>query len=243
MLTSLYIRLEHNHDTSTQTIAASHASALLPTPSLTMTNLYNRDHLSVITGQSKLGVALFLEGRFGEAEHVHRHVYNERARILGRNHHDTIKSMANIAMVINELGHHAQAEQMYTEALSLFQFIAGAEHADTIMTYTNLATSLYDQGRFEAADEAINAALPLIQQRYGWYHEEYLEALEFHAIVLDAMKLYPAALEVAKWAYDHRRLTSGEWHQATLRVHHHLQYLIADCDTGRAAGRLIVGAE
>jgi tetratricopeptide (TPR) repeat protein len=178
-----------------------------------------------------MGIALFYEGHLQEAEHIHRYVYSERQRILGNGHHETIKSRANIAMTINEMGHYAQAETLYRGALTLFQLIIGPTHPDTIKTYTNLATNLHDQGRYEDADDVVTTILPTMQSIQGEEaHGNYIEALEFHSILLHWMQMYAIALDVAGQVYEQRLISVGYAHYDTQRALSHVRDLAENCE-------------
>jgi tetratricopeptide (TPR) repeat protein len=201
-------------------------------------HLYDPNDLFVIAGWSNMGIALFYQGRFDEAEYYHRHVYQERARLLGHNHHETIKSKAYIA--INEMGRSTEAETMYLEALSLSQAFIGPTHPDTLKTYHNLATALYDQGRYKDADEAITAALPFMRSTYGSDHAEYLEALEFRAIILHCLELYSAALEVVSLVYGRRLIVLGYRHESTQKAYLHLKDLAENCKEEEHAITIVV---
>ncbi|KAH8722581.1 hypothetical protein GQ44DRAFT_711687 [Phaeosphaeriaceae sp. PMI808] len=175
-----------------------------------------------------MGVRLFCEGRLDEAEHLHRYAYTARRRLLGDKHPETISSKANIAMTMNEKGQHREAETMYREALLFFESALGRSHPNTLKTYTNLATSLHDQGKYEQASEAVITALPALKLTYGTGHEEFLVALEFHAILLHCLQMHAAALRVAKQVYKQRLRSSGYEHDDTQRVLSHVRDLAED---------------
>jgi hypothetical protein len=94
---------------------------------------------------------------------------------------------------------------LYREALELFQLITEPTHSDTIKTYTSIATNLHDQGRYEEADNVVTPILPTLQLTQGEAHDDYIEALEFRAILLHCMQMYAIALDIAGLVYEQRQ--------------------------------------
>jgi tetratricopeptide (TPR) repeat protein len=180
-----------------------------------------------------MGIDLFTKGDLEQAEHILRHVYKERRRILGRDHYETVKSKANIAMTINEMGHHAKAESLYREALEFFRRVAGPTHSDTLKTYTNLATNLHDQAKYKEAEEFVAIAIPAMRATCGTSYDGWVEALEFWAILLHYLREYAAALKIAKQVHRRRLIMLGDGHADTQRALAHVQDLTEDYEEQR----------
>jgi hypothetical protein len=196
-------------------------------------HLHSPDDLHVINGRSEMALALFLERSLCEAEILFCYVHNERQRILGPSHHETTKSKANVAMTINELGYQDKAEDLYRQALVEFYQGVGPLHPETIKTHHNLATNLHDQKRYKEADQHVVIALSALSSICESSQEEFLEALEFRAILLHCMQMYAAALEIAGHVYETRLISLGYENGATQRVLSHVRDLAENCEEER----------
>ncbi|RYP45025.1 hypothetical protein DL770_011441 [Monosporascus sp. CRB-9-2] len=74
---------------------------------------------------SNLALVLDSQGKYDEAEQMHRQALALSQAVLGREHPDTLKSMRNLALVLHSQGKYVEAEQMHRQAMALSQAVLG----------------------------------------------------------------------------------------------------------------------
>jgi hypothetical protein len=111
-----------------------------------------------------LAQSLKEEGRYAEAERIHREVNGIMTRVLGAEHPETLTSACEIASCLRKQAKHAKAEQINREVHAVQKRLLGAEHHDTLTTAANLATTLSDQGKYAEAEQ-LNREVHAIQSR------------------------------------------------------------------------------
>jgi hypothetical protein len=60
---------------------------------------------------NNLALMLSSQGKYEEAEEMHRQTLGLRERVLGREHPDTLTSMDNLAEVLSHWGKYKQTEE------------------------------------------------------------------------------------------------------------------------------------
>jgi tetratricopeptide (TPR) repeat protein len=68
------------------------------------------DHTSTLSTVNNLGG---LQGKYEQAEEMHRQALRLRETVLGKEHPYTLASMNNLANVLSDQGKYEQAEEMY----------------------------------------------------------------------------------------------------------------------------------
>lgn len=204
---------------------------------------FGADDLFVLTAQSNMAIAAAAQDRLTEAEALHRQVLAKRQRLLGSFHHDTLRSRANLAHTMGKRGQRAIAEVEFREILKRFQDDRnlGPSHPDTLRTYTNLAYFLAGQTKYKEAEAIIAESLPLIQSPSGRPCAAWLVAMETRAILLQHLRDFATAAEVAGRVYEGRLITLGFQHSETKKSFRHLRGLQRDLEaslvTNCSAGR------
>jgi tetratricopeptide (TPR) repeat protein len=82
------------------------------------------------------------QGKYLEAEQMHRQALELKEEVLGREHPDTLGSMNNLAETFRHQGKYLEAEQMHQQALDLYKKVLGQKHPDTIRCENNLQDCL-----------------------------------------------------------------------------------------------------
>ncbi len=104
------------------------------------------------------------EGKYMEAERMHRQQLRVRRRVLGDEHPSTLASANNLTASLLYQGKYAEAETISREVLGAQRRVLGEEHPDTLNSAGTLATSLSYQGKYSEA-ERINRELRGVQMR------------------------------------------------------------------------------
>ena len=104
-----------------------------------------REHLDTLTSMNNLALVLNSQGKYEEAEAMHRETVATREKVLGREHPDTLTSMSNLALVLNSQGKYEEAEAMHRQTLATREKVLGREHPDTLTSVYCLAHLLAKQ--------------------------------------------------------------------------------------------------
>jgi tetratricopeptide (TPR) repeat protein len=79
-----------------------------------------------------LALVLDSQGKYEEAEAMHRQKLARCEKVLGHEHPDTLTSMINLALVLDSQGKYEEAEAMHRQTLALREKVLGHEHPDTL---------------------------------------------------------------------------------------------------------------
>jgi tetratricopeptide (TPR) repeat protein len=94
---------------------------------------------------NNLALVLSDQGKYEQAEEIHRQILELRETILGEEHPDTLTSMNNLALGLSNQGEYEQAEEMHRQELELCETVLGKDHPSTLTSMSNPALVLSDQ--------------------------------------------------------------------------------------------------
>ncbi|MFD2902280.1 tetratricopeptide repeat protein, partial [Klebsiella pneumoniae] len=77
------------------------------------------EHPDTLTSVSSLGSVLQRQGKFEEAEAMHRRALEMREKVLGSEHPDTLASVGNLGLALQPQGKFEKAEAMCRRALGI----------------------------------------------------------------------------------------------------------------------------
>jgi len=103
--------------------------------------------------RNMLACAVGGQGRYGEAEKLHRQCLEARKNALGEAHPDTLASINNLALAVYGQGRYEEAEELHRQCLEGRKNALGETHPYTLRTIHNLANAVKEQGRHEEAEE------------------------------------------------------------------------------------------
>ncbi|KFY31770.1 hypothetical protein V493_00813 [Pseudogymnoascus sp. VKM F-4281 (FW-2241)] len=106
------------------------------------------------TNMNHFATALELEkqGKFAEAEAMHRQTLQLRETMLGKFHPDTLISMNNLAESLEKQEKYAESRAIHQRMLQLRETTLGKDHPDTLTCMNNLAVSLRLEGNYAEAE-------------------------------------------------------------------------------------------
>jgi len=87
---------------------------------------------------NNLAATLHDQGKYAEAEAMHRQALAITRKALGEDHPDTAGSYNNLAETLRAQGKYAEAEAMHRRALAIMLKALGADHPETAASYTKL---------------------------------------------------------------------------------------------------------
>ncbi|CAN9424569.1 unnamed protein product [Alternaria alternata] len=117
-----------------------------------------------------LAIVLQAQGKYEEAETLHRRVVEWRRRELGEGHPNTLTSMNNLAQVLLDQGRYNEAETLHRRALEGREKALGRNHLWTLNSVYNLAVLLGMLHRYPEADELYQRACDELTQQLGSQH-------------------------------------------------------------------------
>jgi len=163
-----------------------------------------------------VGVAFRRQGKYAEAEAMHRKGLDLREKALGRDHPSTLSSMNSLANVLRSQGKYAEAEAMHRNALDLREKVLGRDHPSTLDSMNNLANVLGSQGKYAGAEAIHRNALNLKEKALGRDHSSTLNSLNNLANVLRCQGKYAEAEAMHRDALDLFEKALGRDHPSTL---------------------------
>jgi hypothetical protein len=78
-----------------------------------------KEHRSPPTSMNKLVGVLSNQGKYEQADEMHRQVLGLREAVLGNEHPSTLTSINNLAGVLRDQGKCEEAEEMHRQVLGL----------------------------------------------------------------------------------------------------------------------------
>lgn len=141
-----------------------------------------------------LGMCLFSDGRFNEAEVLIKDVMETWKKVLGKEHPHTLISMNNLACLLESQGKYDAAEPICRDTLQLTETVLGKEHPDTLRSMNNLASLLESQGKYNAAESIYRETLQLREKVFGKEHPDTLKSIKTLANLLENRKEHLSTL-------------------------------------------------
>jgi tetratricopeptide (TPR) repeat protein len=169
------------------------------------------EHPSTLTSMGDLAEVLSYQGKYEQAEEMHRQELGLRETVLGKEHPDTLTSMNNLAAVLINQGKYEQAEEMYRQILRLAK-----EYPGILTSIDNLANVLEYRGKYEQAEEMHRQMLELRKMVLGKEHPSTLTSMNNLATVLILQGKYERAGEIFRQTLELKEAVLGKEHPSTL---------------------------
>ncbi|MEU8519915.1 serine/threonine-protein kinase [Streptomyces sp. NBC_01216] len=181
---------------------------------------------AVLAGRHKEGLGLGRNGRWDEAEGLHRAVAVDRERVLGPDHPDTLSSRYELASTLGRLGRRADALREFGRVVEGRDRTLGADHPDTVAARQETAYLLGRLGRYFEAHQVYEAVLASRMRTFGPDHPDTLRCRHNLAFNLGRLgrleESYRTALEVG----EARSLLLGPGHPDTLVTRYEVAYTL-----------------
>jgi hypothetical protein len=138
--------------------------------------VHGAEHPDTLASAHDLASSLSGQGKYADAERIHREVHGVQKRVLGAEHPHTLASASNLAMSLTKQGKYADAERMQREVLGVAKRVLGAEHPHTLTSANNLAGSLAGQGKYVEAERMQREVLGVQKRVLGAEHPSTLRS-------------------------------------------------------------------
>ena len=144
-----------------------------------------------------------VQGRYADAESLHKRALAIREKALGPEHPRVASSLNNLAVLYDAQGRYADAEPLIKRSLAIDEKALGPQHPKVAVGLNNLAR-LYDaQGRYADAEPLYKRALAIQEKALGPQHPDVGQSLnnlaglyESQGRYADAEPLYKRALAI-----------------------------------------------
>jgi tetratricopeptide (TPR) repeat protein len=196
----------------------------------TRTGLLGPDGPDTLASLGLLATVLSDQGKYEEAEEMHRRTLTLNETVLGKEHPSTLTGMNNLALVLSHQGKYEEAEVMYRRTLTLNETMLGKEHPSTLTSMNNLAMVLSYQGTYEEAEEMHRRTLTLSETVLGKEHPDTLTSMSNLATVLSDQGKYGEAEKMYRRTLTLRKLILGAEHPHTLSSRNSLAAVLSSQD-------------
>jgi tetratricopeptide (TPR) repeat protein len=107
--------------------------------------ILGQEHPDVAHTLNNLANVCNEQGRYADAEPLHKRSLAIREKVLGLEHPDVASSLNSLANLYEDQGRYADAEPLYKRSLAIREKALGLEHADVAQALSNLASLYEDQ--------------------------------------------------------------------------------------------------
>ena len=173
-------------------------------------------------GYNNFATNLSDQGRYTEAEPLHRKALEIFKQVLGETHHNTAKGYNNFATNLDHQGRHTEAEPLHRKGLEIRKQALGETHSDTAISYNSLALNLDHQGRHTEAEPLHRKGLEICKQALGETHPDTAISYNSLALNLDYQGRYTEAEPLHRKGLEIRKQALGETHPDTATSHNNL---------------------
>jgi tetratricopeptide (TPR) repeat protein len=177
---------------------------------------FGREHPSTLDSMDSLAVMLQGQGKYKEAEEMHRQTLELREKVLGQEHPSTLGSMNDLALVLYSQGKYEEAEGMHRQTLELREKVLGREHPSTLDSMNNLAEVLRSEVKYREAEGMHQQTLELKEKVLGREHPATLDSMNNLAMVLDSQGRYEEAEGMHRQTLELTEKVLGREHPSTL---------------------------
>ncbi|CAZ83933.1 unnamed protein product [Tuber melanosporum] len=130
------------------------------------------DHQDSTRNINNQGVALHQQGKYDEAEILHRSALGDREKALGLDHRDTLNSVNNLGATLHCQGKHDEAEIMHRRALRGREKTPSTRRDATCRN--TLGETLLDLKRYSEGEAICRRALAGREKTLGPDHRDTL---------------------------------------------------------------------
>jgi tetratricopeptide (TPR) repeat protein len=179
-----------------------------------------KENPATLTSMNGVALALGSQGKYVEAEVMHREMLALSEKISGMKYSDTLtlQSMNNLAHALSSQEKYVEAELIHQEELALSGKLSGKEQAGTftMTSMSNLACTLSSQGKYAEAEAICRETLALREKVLGKEHPDTLVSMNNLAHALSSQGNYAEADAVYRETLALREKVLGKEHPDTL---------------------------
>ncbi|KAH9205342.1 hypothetical protein DL95DRAFT_451266 [Leptodontidium sp. 2 PMI_412] len=164
----------------------------------------------------KVGMCLYRDGQYDEAEALDIQVMETSLQVLGQEHPSTLNSMANLASTFNNQGRWKEAEDLEVKVMETSLRVLGAEYPDTLTSIVNLAVTYRNQGRWKEAENLDVQVIETSLRVLGQEHPSTLTSMGNLAATYQNQGRWKEAEDLKLQVMETRKRVLGAEHPNTL---------------------------
>lgn len=164
-----------------------------------------------------LGITLYDQRKYGEAETMFNQTVQGRERILGKEHKDTLYSKHWLATTLYVQQRHEEAVEMFYQVVQDRERTLGKDHEDTLVSRHGLARTLFVQQKYKEAEEMFIQITQDRERILGKDHGDTLISRHALARTLYFQQRYEEAEKLFSQTVQSRERTVGKDHEDTLQ--------------------------
>ncbi|KDE75751.1 TPR repeat protein [Aspergillus oryzae 100-8] len=131
---------------------------------------FQKEQENYINFIKNIGMCLYSDGRWKEAERLQVQVLELRKQVLGPEHPDTLINIAGLASIYWNQGQWREAEELEIQVLELRKQVLGPEHPDTLISMHNMAYTWKSLGKIQDALALMENCVELRRNLLGSDH-------------------------------------------------------------------------
>ncbi len=171
-------------------------------------------HPAIATSLNDLANVVQAQGRYGEAEGLHREALEIGRQALPPGHPAIAVSLNNLAQAVSAQGRYDEAKGLHREALEIRREALPPGHPVNGASLDNLAGVVFVQGRYEEAEGLHREALEIFRKARPPGHPDIATSVSNLATVVRAQGRYQEAEGLNREALEIRREALPAGHPA-----------------------------
>jgi len=182
------------------------------------TNEVENKNIVLLRASTEVAHALELQGKYSEAEKLHRSNLFSFSELLGDKHPDTLKSKSHLATVLMLQQKLEEAEALFRSLLLTSIQVWGDDHPNTLSIMNELARVVIESGNLKEAESLYRSAFETSIKVLGSEHPDTVDSMSSLAVILGYLSQYEEAEELNRRAVEISTNTLGGEHPNTLTI-------------------------
>lgn len=174
--------------------------------------LFGDEHASVSETLNNLGLVLWAQSKYAEAEVAHREALAINQVVFKAPHTELAKSIHNLAATQQSQGHLAEAESLYVASIAMERALSDEDTPELASSLGALGLLLRQRGAYAEAEAYYRDGLAMNERLYGEDHPEITTALYNLGRVLEVQGRYAEAEPIARRVLELDRIQLGPDH-------------------------------
>ncbi|KAK5011660.1 hypothetical protein LTR28_009894 [Elasticomyces elasticus] len=155
-----------------------------------------KEHEHTLWSKHWLGLVLYYQQKYAEAEEVLRQAVQGRENVVGKERAETLDSKHWLAESLDQQQKYLEAEEVLRHAVEGREKVLGRKHEDTLDSKDTLGIVLYEQQKYQEAEEVLRYAAQGRAEVLGKEHENTLWSKGWLGLVLYKQQKYREAEEM-----------------------------------------------
>jgi CHAT domain-containing protein/Tfp pilus assembly protein PilF len=161
------------------------------------------------------GVALYVAGKYSDAEPLYQRSLLILQKILGPEHPRVATSLNNLAALYRAQGYYGKAEPLYQRSLTIRERVPKPEHRDIAESLNNLGALYYSKGQYAKAEQFFQRSNAILEIVLGADDPKFASSLNNLASLYNSTGQYAKAEQLFQRSLAIREKAAGPLDVAT----------------------------